>query len=172
MKLNESKLDKSTVRLNSKNILIPNETVIDDMIYLGRVLDKGKERFIFRCQLCSSIKVVSKHTIIQREHLWRPFSHSYFGKERVPKKLCQIHKQNKINSLSREFLIDGQDDESEARVLKVIFNKAGGTASKSSYTTKLSLPMKFLKDMGVTPDEREVEAIFDGEKIVIQKKSK
>lgn len=170
MKINENMLDKSTVTLNSKNILIPNKTVIDDMVYLGRVFDKNKERFIFRCELCSSIKVVSKHTIIQREHLWKPFSHSYFGKERVPKELCQIYKQNKIDSLSKEFLIDEKDDEIECRTLKVLFNKAGGTASKGSYTTKLSIPMKFLKDMGVTQDEREVVATFDGEKIILEKK--
>lgn len=60
----------------------------------------------------------------------------------------------------------------EVRTLKMLFNKSGGNASKNSYSPKVSLPMKFLKDMGITPDEREVEAIFDGEKIIIKKKSK
>jgi hypothetical protein len=30
--------------------------------------------------------------------------------------------------------------------------------------------MKFLKDMGITPDEREIMASFDGEKIILEKK--
>lgn len=167
MKINENKIDKTIVKLNSKNTLIPAETMIDDMLYIGRVIDKDKERYIFKCTFCNSIKIVSKHTIIQREHLYRPFYHSLFGD--VPRTECQIKKPNQLTSLSREFLIE-EESEPEMRTLKVLFNHASGNASKNSYSPKLSLPMKFLKDMGISPDERTIVATFDGEKIVIQKK--
>lgn len=56
----------------------------------------------------------------------------------------------------------------EIRRLKVLFNKAGGNASKSAQTTRITLPVKWVKEMGITPDDREVKTSFDGKKITIE----
>jgi hypothetical protein len=58
----------------------------------------------------------------------------------------------------------------EKREAKIIFNKAGGTASKSAFTNKLSIPTKWIKEMGLSPEERDVELIFENNKITIKKK--
>ena len=57
----------------------------------------------------------------------------------------------------------------EQRVLKIMFNKSGGTASKNSYSPKLSIPKNWLDEMGITPDDREVIVGFNGKEIVIKK---
>ena len=45
----------------------------------------------------------------------------------------------------------------EARKLKIIFNKRGD----GYISGKLSIPMTWLKDMNLTPEDREVEVIYD-----------
>ncbi len=60
----------------------------------------------------------------------------------------------------------------EQRELKVMFNKSGGTASKNSYSPKISIPKAWLDDMNITLDEREVNAVYEDKKIIIQKKDK
>ena len=59
----------------------------------------------------------------------------------------------------------------EQRELKVMFNKSGGTASKNSYSPKISIPKAWLDDMNITL-EREVNAVYEDKKIIIQKKDK
>ena len=169
MKLDENKIDKSEVILNSNNTLIADKTTIDDMLYIGYVIDNKKERFIFKCISCNSIKIVSRHTILQREHLYKPFIHSFIGTEDNPRKECKINKRNQLSSLSKDFLIE-EIKPIETRLLNVIFSKPGGTASKNSYSTRISIPIKFLNDMGISEEERDVIASFDGKKIIIQKK--
>lgn len=58
----------------------------------------------------------------------------------------------------------------EQRILKVIFSKAGGNASKNSYTAKLSIPSKWLEKMQITKEDREVLVSFQDNKIIIKKK--
>lgn len=58
----------------------------------------------------------------------------------------------------------------DTRELKVVFNKSGGTASKGSYSPKISLPKKWIDEMGITPDERDVKVTFEDKKIIIEKK--
>lgn len=53
-----------------------------------------------------------------------------------------------------------------------MFNKSGGTASKGSYSPKISIPKSWLDDMNITIDEREVIAVYKDKKIIIQKKDK
>ena len=55
----------------------------------------------------------------------------------------------------------------DKRTLKVIYNKSGGTASKNAVTTRLTIPKSWFDIMGVTQDEREVIASFDGQEITI-----
>lgn len=54
----------------------------------------------------------------------------------------------------------------EKRVLKIMFAKGGS----GSLHTKLNVPITWIRAMGVSAEEREVEIVFDGEKITIQKK--
>jgi hypothetical protein len=55
----------------------------------------------------------------------------------------------------------------ETRILKVLFGKSGS----GSINTRISLPITWLKEMGITQDNKEVEVTFEGNKITIQKKS-
>lgn len=55
------------------------------------------------------------------------------------------------------------------RKRNVSFNKAGGTASRKSYSPKITIPRKWLTAMNVTPDETALDVFFDGEQIIIKK---
>lgn len=56
----------------------------------------------------------------------------------------------------------------EVRTLKVIFGKDG----RGSTNTKITLPIGWLKDMGISPENREVELEYDCKKkeIIIRNK--
>lgn len=54
----------------------------------------------------------------------------------------------------------------ETRDLKITFTK-GGSGSES---TKLSLPVKWIRQLGLSKDNRDVEVTLDGNKIIIKKK--
>lgn len=56
----------------------------------------------------------------------------------------------------------------ESRQLKVSFNRSGSGSISSS----IRLPISWLKEMNISKDEREVEVIFDNEKIIIKKLDK
>ena len=56
----------------------------------------------------------------------------------------------------------------ESRQLKVSFNRSGSGSISSS----VRLPISWLKEMNISKDEREVEVIFDNEKIIIKKLDK
>lgn len=55
----------------------------------------------------------------------------------------------------------------EERILKIIFNKSGS----GSITPKLNIPMSWIKNMGVSKEEREVIAKYNEEtqEIIIKK---
>lgn len=59
--------------------------------------------------------------------------------------------------------------EKEKRVGRVIFNKSGGNSSKNSFTHKLNIPSTWVKEMGVTQDDREVVLKFENGIITIEK---
>ncbi|MCB6610172.1 AbrB/MazE/SpoVT family DNA-binding domain-containing protein [[Clostridium] symbiosum] len=52
---------------------------------------------------------------------------------------------------------------------KILFNRPGGTASKNSIMARLTLPPEFVKELGITPDEKEVIISLVDKKIVIEK---
>ena len=55
----------------------------------------------------------------------------------------------------------------EERELKVNYNKSG----RGSYTPRIALPILDLKDMGITPEDRQVKYYYDKEnKQIISKK--
>ena len=58
----------------------------------------------------------------------------------------------------------------EKRVGNVIIQTPGGTASKNSSTYKVSLPSTWIKEMGITESDRQIELSFDGTSITISKK--
>ncbi|EGT4247148.1 TPA: AbrB/MazE/SpoVT family DNA-binding domain-containing protein [Clostridioides difficile] len=53
----------------------------------------------------------------------------------------------------------------EQRKLRVTFNKSG----KGSFTPRLILPMSWIKEMNISPDERDVLVTFEDGKIIIEK---
>lgn len=55
----------------------------------------------------------------------------------------------------------------EKRDLNISFYKAGGTLA-----TRLNIPIPWVKKMGLTPEEKGIELIFDEKKeeIIIRKK--
>lgn len=52
---------------------------------------------------------------------------------------------------------------------KVIFNKSGGTASKGGITNRITIPTTWIREMGITEEERNVIIEFDGKTITIEK---
>lgn len=58
------------------------------------------------------------------------------------------------------------------RILKITFNKSGGTSSRNGITTRLALPTSWVKELGLTEDNREVTAILKNGQIIIKPKNK
>ena len=58
----------------------------------------------------------------------------------------------------------------EKRIGNVIIQAPGGTASKNSSTYKVSLPSAWIKEMGITESDRQIELSFDGTSITISKR--
>ncbi len=58
----------------------------------------------------------------------------------------------------------------EKRIGNVIIQAPRGTASKNSSTYKVSLPSAWIKEMGITDSDRQIELTFDGTAITISKK--
>ena len=57
----------------------------------------------------------------------------------------------------------------EVRRNRLVQRKPGGTAGKDSIAYTLPLPTKWLRKMGVTPEEKEVLLSFNGTEITIKK---
>lgn len=57
----------------------------------------------------------------------------------------------------------------EVRNMKISFGKSGS----GSISPRVSLPLSWLKRVGITPEDREVEIIFDekNQTIIIKKQS-
>lgn len=58
---------------------------------------------------------------------------------------------------------------SKERILKVSFNKSGGTSSRNGITTRLTLPTSWIKELGITEEDREVIVKVEDDRIVIKK---
>lgn len=55
----------------------------------------------------------------------------------------------------------------ERRKLNIIIQRPGGTAKKGSETFKIALPSRWIRNLNLNKNKREVIASYDGEKIVI-----
>ena len=60
---------------------------------------------------------------------------------------------------------------SETRILRCLINNAGGNSGAGSKTYRTTLPATWMKELGVTEADRELELTLDREKaeIVIKK---
>ena len=57
----------------------------------------------------------------------------------------------------------------EPSILRCLINKAGGNSGAGSKTYRTTLPATWMKELGVSEHDRELELTFDGEEIVIKK---
>ncbi len=58
----------------------------------------------------------------------------------------------------------------EKRTANLIIGTSGGTAGGNATNYKLALPSTWIREMGLTPEQRQVELRFDGASIVITRK--
>lgn len=58
----------------------------------------------------------------------------------------------------------------EKRNAKLIVNKSGGSASNGSKTFRVTLPNKWVEEMNLYSDNKDLELKFDGKTIIISKK--
>ena len=57
----------------------------------------------------------------------------------------------------------------QKKIAKVIFNRSGGTAGSGGIRNRITIPTTWVKEMGITEEQREVNISFGGEKIIIEK---
>lgn len=54
------------------------------------------------------------------------------------------------------------------KIAKVIFNKSGGTARGEAITNRITIPTSWIKELGITEDDREVKLTMENGKIIIE----
>ncbi len=59
----------------------------------------------------------------------------------------------------------------EERHLKIMFRKTGGNAGKNAIGTSMSIPVSWVRALGISPDDRNLIVTFDGETITIKKET-
>ena len=52
----------------------------------------------------------------------------------------------------------------------VTWTNAGGNSSQNAISNKISIPRKWLELMDITENDRDIRMVFDGEKIIVEKK--
>ena len=57
----------------------------------------------------------------------------------------------------------------EERIAKVSFNKSGGTARGTAITNRITIPTSWIKNLGITEDDRQVKLRLEKSKIIIEK---
>ena len=57
----------------------------------------------------------------------------------------------------------------DEKIAKVIFNKSGGTAKGTAITNRVTIPTSWIKEMGITEENREVKLVIEDNKIIIEK---
>ena len=60
-------------------------------------------------------------------------------------------------------------DTVDTRNANIIIGNAGGTASSEAKTYKISLPTDWIKALGITEADRQVQMTFDGDRIAIER---
>ena len=59
----------------------------------------------------------------------------------------------------------------DTRKAKILFSKSGGTASKNGITNRVTIPTVWVREMGITKDDRDVILKFENGIITIEKSS-
>jgi antitoxin component of MazEF toxin-antitoxin module len=57
----------------------------------------------------------------------------------------------------------------QERIVKVSFNKSGGTARGNAVTNRVTIPTSWIKQLGITEEDREIKLILEDDKIIIEK---
>ena len=57
----------------------------------------------------------------------------------------------------------------EERIAKVSFNKSGGTARGTAITNRITIPTSWIKQLGITEDDRQVKLKLINNQIVVEK---
>ena len=57
----------------------------------------------------------------------------------------------------------------QERIVKVSFNKSGGTARGNAVTNRVTIPTSWIKQLGITEEDREIKLILEDHKIIIEK---
>ena len=72
-----------------------------------------------------------------------------------------------FNNIKKEEIETGLTVNKE-RVLKVSFNKIGGTA-RNGIIARVTIPISWIKELGITEEDREIIAKLEDNKIIIEK---
>lgn len=59
--------------------------------------------------------------------------------------------------------------EKKEKIAKVSFNKSGGTARGNAITNRVTIPTSWIKEIGITEDDRKVKIVLENDKIIIEK---
>lgn len=78
-----------------------------------------------------------------------------------------LHKQKVFNKVDVSKVEEGLNF--NERVLNISFNKSGGTSSRNGVTTRITLPVSWVRELGATEEDRSVKASFKDGKIIIEK---
>ena len=57
----------------------------------------------------------------------------------------------------------------DIRKAKILFSKSGGTASKNAITNRVTIPTTWVREMGITKDDRDVVLKVENGIITIEK---
>lgn len=57
----------------------------------------------------------------------------------------------------------------ESKDANVVIYQSGGNASANARTSRVTIPGRWLKEIGVTAEEKGIHMEFDGTKITIEK---
>ena len=80
-----------------------------------------------------------------------------------------LHKKKEFANINIKNIENGIKH--NKRDLKVTFNKSGGTSSRNGVTTRLTLPTSWVRELGITEEDREVEIELVDKSIIIKKKT-
>ncbi len=57
----------------------------------------------------------------------------------------------------------------ETRKSKAVLRRPGGNASKNAEAYRVNIPTKWAKDMGITPDDRNLKITYEDKKMIVEK---
>ena len=77
-----------------------------------------------------------------------------------------LHRHKEFDNIDRNTVEEGLN--AKERILKVSFNKSGGTSSRNGVTTRLTLTISWIRELGITEENREVIAKIENGKIIIK----